>query len=159
MEVYEKWKNIKENITAVILKQPSSRSSRKDEIRWNMAVWAIVGVRHLLHYNGQKNSPFSYSSSPNTFKALATKKNFLWNNWLFHSIGNSFTWYNTQSSLCSPVVAKIQCDFNTSDPTALGYAKYPFYYINFFNINTTWNICRFFNRFFKGKEILPKTQK
>lgn len=66
MGVYEKWENIKENITAVILKQPSSRRGREDEIRCNMAFWAITRVRGSLHYNGQKNLPFSYSSSANT---------------------------------------------------------------------------------------------
>lgn len=58
MEVYEKWENIKENITAVILKQPSSRRGREDEIRCNMAFWAITRVRDSLHYNGKKKSLF-----------------------------------------------------------------------------------------------------
>lgn len=67
MEAYEKWENIKENITAVILKQPSSRRGREDEIRYNMDFWAIARVRDSLHYNRQKKKiPLSYSSSAKT---------------------------------------------------------------------------------------------
>lgn len=66
MGVYEKWENIKESITAVILKQPSSERGREDETPCNAAFWSITSVRDSLHYSRQNNLPFPYSSSANT---------------------------------------------------------------------------------------------
>lgn len=160
MGVYEKWENIKENITAVILKQPSSRRGREDEIRCNMAFWAITRVRGSLHYNGQKNLPFSYSSSANTvlqsprhkgkfpMEKLAVSFNRKYVHLVQHTIFTLF-------SNCRENSMRFKHKWTHSS----GLCKSPFHHINIFNINTTWNICRLFNRFFKGEEILLKTQK